>query len=295
MYIEIDNNSGFCYGVVNTIKLAEKILKNGKPVYCIGAIVHNYREVERLKSLGINFIDKEELNEIHDASVLIRTHGEPESTYELIQKTNNIYYDGTCPIVATLQKRVRKAAQEMKKVDGQVVLFGKKNHAEVLAIEGQSLVNLIVVYDIHDLDQLDFSKPLCLFSQTTQSVKDYRNIGESIKQRMSAYFHEDKIPLKITESICNHVSRRAGTIAEFAKRFDTIIFISGHNSSNGNVLFEICKNNNKNSHWISKNEEIDKAWFTQTTSVGICGATSTPRWQLEDASKNIEQLMHEIS
>jgi 4-hydroxy-3-methylbut-2-enyl diphosphate reductase len=294
MYIEIDYNSGFCYGVVNTINLAEKILRDGRPVYCIGAIVHNNREVERLKALGISFIDKEDLHEIHDSSVLIRTHGEPLSTYGLIKKTNNIGYDGTCPIVATLQKRVSKAAGEMNKVNGQVVLFGKKNHAEVKAIAGQSLVNLIVVGDLNDLDQIDYSRPVYLFSQTTQSVKDFRNIGEIIRQRMSIYFQKDNIPLNIKESICKHVTNRAETIKDFAKKFDCLIFISGQNSSNGKVLFEICKNNNKNSHWISKNEDIDKDWFTNSSSAGICGATSTPRWQLEEASKIIEQLVKVI-
>ncbi len=291
MYIEIDNHSGFCYGVQNTINLAEKILKDGAPVYCLGEIVHNIAEVNRLTALGVNFITPNELNDIHDSCILIRTHGEPASTFELIKQNNNIYIDGTCPIVSNLQKRTRKASEEMNKVNGQVVLFGKKDHPEVLGISGQPEVNLIVVSEITDLEQIDFSKPVWLFSQTTQSVNDFNNIGETIKKRMAEWFDKDKIPLKITNSVCNHVSKRTVTIAEFVKKFDAIVFISGKNSSNGTVLFEICKKNNSNSYWISKTEEILIDWFINSSSVGICGATSTPGWQLEEASVKIMQML----
>ena len=290
MEIEIDSYSGFCYGVVNTIDLAEKLIKEGKPVYCLGEIVHNGEEVERLKSLGVKFIDHEELKNIHNATILIRTHGEPPSTYELIGQNNNLLNDGTCPIVKTLQKRVRQASEEAKEKNGQVVLFGKKTHAEVVGILGQAREKVIVVTELSDLEQIDFSRPVTIFSQTTQPAEGFRNIAEIIKQRMMANFPPEAMPLSVKDTICGHVSKRGLHLAEFSKKYETIIFISGKNSSNGKILFEICKNNNVNTHWISKSEELSRKWFEGISSVGICGATSTPRWQLEEASQKIYQM-----
>ncbi len=296
MYIEIDKHSGFCYGVMKTIDLIENIRTVDKPLNCLGPIVHNNAEIERLTSLGIKFIDLKDLEEIHDDAIVIRTHGEPASTYELIEKNQNICYDGTCPIVKTLQKKVYHATREMNKVNGQVVLFGDKNHAEVIGIVGQHDVNVIVVEKPSDLDQLNFKKPISLFSQTTKPEDDYHKIGEIIRQRMLTSKNEDNKAsfLKIYESICNHVSKRAHQLAEFAKKFEIIIFMSGKNSSNGKVLFDVCKNHNVNSHWVSLIEEIDKEWFTYSLSVGICGATSTPRWQLQEALEKIMQLSNEV-
>jgi len=292
MYIEIDDTSGFCYGVKNTINLAEKVLKDGfQPVYCIGAIVHNDREVNRLSSTGVKFIDCTELEKIHHSVILIRTHGEPASTFDLIKKNNNLCYDGTCPIVKTLHKKVRKANQLMDQINGQVVLYGKKKHPEVIGIIGQTAVNVIVVEDLTDLEQLDFTRPISLLSQTTQQVEEFYKLGAIVKQRMSQFFKEGEIPLTMINSTCNHVKQRANHLKEFVRKFETIIFISGKNSSNGKILYEVCKENNQQTHWIDNNSELDINWFHFSSTVGICGATSTPRWQLEEASGKIKLLI----
>ena len=290
MNIEIDNHSGFCYGVVKTIQLAENALEDGNPVYCLGDIVHNEKEVERLKSKGLIVIDHEDLEKISNFTVLIRAHGEPPDTYHLIEANANILKEGTCPIVLHLQKKIRKAWEEMKMVNGQVVIYGKKGHAEVIGLMGQTDNKAIIISNEDDLVNIDFSRPVVLFAQTTQSMDGYASIGNIIRQHMKPYFLQDQLPLTITDSICRYVSKRGTHIMEFAKQHDVIVFVSGTNSSNGKALFEICKKANHKSFKIADTNELKQEWFVNVESVGICSATSTPLWLMEEAAETIKQL-----
>ncbi len=290
MHIEIDTKSGFCYGVVKTIKLAEDALANGKPVYCLGDIVHNDEEVKRLKLKGLTIINHEQLQSISNANVMIRAHGEPSSTYNLLNKNSNTLTEGTCPIVLKLQKKVRAAWEELKDKQGTIIIYGKKGHAEVIGLMGQTDGNAIIVDDIADLQDVDFSKPIALFSQTTQQPEGYTEITNAIKLKMLSHIAEGEIPLKITNSICGHVSQRGEHLAEFVKNYEIIIFVSGAKSSNGKILLDICRKNNSNTHWVANAEELHNEWFTNVNTVGICGATSTPQWLMVDISQKIKSF-----
>ena len=290
MFIEIDRNSGFCYGVVNTIGLAEQLLQDGKPVYCLGEIVHNEEEVRRLTSKGLKIINHSDLGEIRNATVLIRAHGEPPKTYQQLEANENTFTDGTCPIVLHLQKKIRTAWAELEPLNGQVVIYGKKDHAEVIGLAGQLEGKAIVVSAIDDIDQIDPSRPVALFSQTTQSMEGYNEISNAIQQKMKNHFHEDSIPLKVTDSVCKHVSKRGENLREFAKKHSVIVFVCGTKSSNGKVLFDICKGINPQSFWVPSAEMVKNEWFENTDSVGICGATSTPVWLMEDVAEKIKTL-----
>lgn len=290
MRIEIDSNSGFCYGVVKTIELAEKALDNGSPVYCLGEIVHNEEEVERLKSKGLIIIENSDLDKIHGSTVLIRAHGEPPATYREIASQANTLKEGTCPIVLNLQKKIRLAWEKIKDANGQIVIYGKKDHAEVIGLAGQAADRCIVISNIAELDKIDYSKPVALFSQTTQSPTGYRELENAIRQRMESFFPSGNIPLETTNSICGHVSKRGENLKEFALQHDVIVFVSGTNSSNGKVLFEICRGSNSKSYWVPNADEVKPEWFTGTETVGICGATSTPRWLMEKVADKIETM-----
>ena len=290
MLVEIDNKSGFCYGVVKTIKLAEEALGLGEPVYCLGEIVHNEEEVERLKSKGLIIINHEDLNEIHNSTVLIRAHGEPPSTYQTIHDNANFLTEGTCPIVLQLQKKVHSVWEEFKDNQGQVVIYGKQGHAEVNGLVGQVQNKAIVIDSINDLDKIDFSKPVGLFAQTTQSPAGYEEIAETIRQKMRIYFDAENVPLKITNSICGHVSKRAEHLAEFSKNYDVVIFVSGSKSSNGKVLLETCRKSNPNTYWISHPDDLKVDWIRNASSIGICGATSTPQWLMESVVQKINEI-----
>jgi 4-hydroxy-3-methylbut-2-enyl diphosphate reductase len=290
MNIEIDNHSGFCYGVVRTIQLAENALAEGNPVYCLGDIVHNEKEVERLKSKGLIIINHEDLKKISNFKVLIRAHGEPPDTYKQIEANTNKLMEGTCPIVLQLQKKVLKACEEMNSVNGQVVIYGKKGHAEVIGLEGQTGNKAIVVSNVDDLEDIDFSRPIALFAQTTQPLDGYELICSTIKHRMEPNFNTNQLPLTICDSICRHVSKRGDHIKEFAKRHDVVVFVSGTNSSNGKVLYDICRKANPKSYKIADPSELKQEWFTQVNSVGICSATSTPIWLMEEAAEKIKNF-----
>jgi 4-hydroxy-3-methylbut-2-enyl diphosphate reductase len=288
MQIEIDNQSGFCYGVVKTIQLAEDALNDGNPVYCLGEIVHNEKEVERLKAKGLIIIDHNDLKRISNSTVLTRAHGEPPETYKQIEDNANHLKEGTCPIVLHLQKKVRLAWKEMKEIDGQIVIYGKNGHAEVTGLIGQTNGTAIVVNNIDNLEEIDFSKPVALFAQTTQPISGYEMIGNAIKERMLHFFPSDALPLKITDSICGHVSNRGERIKEFAHNYDVVIFVSGTNSSNGKVLYDICLKSNSNSFRVTNADEVKREWFEHAASVGICSATSTPRWLMEVVAERIK-------
>lgn len=295
MNIEIDSHSGFCYGVKKTVKLAEDLLETGNPAYCIGEIVHNAEEVQRLKEKGLIILEQNDIENIHNASVMFRAHGETSAVRETTLANNNNLNDGTCPIVLRIQKMISEAWDQMRTVQGQVVIFGKKTHAEVIGLRGQTADATIVIETITDLDNLNFVAPISLFSQTTQSPVEYLEIQNIIRQRMSLHFPADAIPLYIKDTICRHVSKRGEHIAVFARKHDVVIFVSGKNSSNGKVLYEISKANNNNTFWISNEDEIVPKWFNKITSAGICGATSTPQWLMEAVAKKIKQAVDETT
>lgn len=273
--VEIDNGSGFCFGVTTAIKKAEEELAEGKPMYCLGDIVHNGMEVERLTAMGLITINHEQLKDLHDVKVLLRAHGEPPETYELARRNNIEIIDATCPVVLQLQKRIKK--QFLNNPDAQIVIFGKNGHAEVLGLVGQTKSEAIVIEHFDEVIRLDFSKDIYLYSQTTKSLDEFHRIIEYIQ----AHIQEGAV-FKSFDTICRQVANRMPNIARFAAQHDVILFVSGHKSSNGKVLYNECKKINPNSYHIEGAKEIDMNWFKDVQTVGICGATSTPKWLMEE-------------
>lgn len=280
--IEIDKKSGYCFGVTRAIKKAEEELESGETLYCLGDIVHNELEVERLAKLGLITIDLEQFKKLKNARVLLRAHGEPPSTYEIAKQNNIELIDASCPVVLTLQKRIKKKDEELTD-DTQTVIYGKVGHAEVIGLVGQTENRAIVIESKDDLDKLDFTKDIHLFSQTTKRLDGFREITEIIESRM-----QDCAQFKSFDTICRQVSNRVPNMKEFAEKHDIIFFIAGKKSSNGKVLFSECKKNNPNSHFISHPNEVDVSLVKENMSVGICGATSTPKWQMEEVEKIIK-------
>lgn len=284
MKVEIDPNSGFCFGVVYAIKKAEEELRSYGKLYCLGDIVHNNLEVERLKSLGLITIDHEEFRKLHNCSVLIRAHGEPPETYDIARKNNISLLDATCPVVLRLQHRIKLGSEEMKTIEGQIVIYGKEGHAEVNGLVGQTNGKAIVVGTINEIDKIDFSRPVTIFSQTTRNNEGYVEVINEIKRRME---QNGDIEFKSHDTICRQVSSRRTELRKFSREHDVIIFVSGKKSSNGKVLFNVCLNENPRTYFVSELTEVDKSWFRQDDLVGICGATSTPRWLMEKISEEI--------
>ncbi|MGB5989405.1 MAG: 4-hydroxy-3-methylbut-2-enyl diphosphate reductase [Marinifilaceae bacterium] len=280
MRVEIDPNSGFCFGVVNAINKAEEYLKEGESLYCIGDIVHNAHEVERLKKEGLKTIDHDEFEKIHDCKVLLRAHGEPPLTYEIAKKNNIEIIDASCPVVLNLQKRILKAWEEGKKDNVQIVIYGKKGHAEVNGLVGQTNGEAIVLEKLEDANSLDFTRPICLFSQTTKPLSGFELLSSYIKEKT-------KSSIRIFDTVCRKVSNRIPELREFAKSHDLIMFVSGAKSSNGKMLFNICREENKNTIFIQGAEEINLALLEGAEFVGICGATSTPRWVMDEVYEKI--------
>lgn len=275
MQITIDKQAGFCFGVVSAIDTLEQELKKNDTLYCLGDIVHNNKEVERLEKLGLKTINKAEFENLRNSRVMIRAHGEPPQTYIQAKKNNIEIIDATCPMVLKLQKDVRKGYEQMKKINGQIVIFGKKGHAEVVGLVGQTENTAIVVSNETDLNQIDFSRPLHIFSQTTKNREDYQKIIDIIKQK-----HITK-EVFITDSICKKVSLRAKNIGDFAKSVGCVLFVSGKDSSNGNYLFNLCYKENKNTFFISDIQDIDLKQIKNFNHIGISGATSTPMWLMK--------------
>ena len=286
MQIEIDNGSGFCFGVTTAIKKAEEELAKGGKLYCLGDIVHNGMEVERLHSAGLITIDHEEMRELHGVKVLLRAHGEPPETYALAEKNNIEIIDATCPVVLQLQKRIKK--QYVSNPDAQIVIFGKNGHAEVLGLVGQTESKAIVVEKFDDVKQLeetgklDFSKDIYLYSQTTKSLDEFHRIIEYCQKHIV-----DGAVFKSFDTICRQVANRMPNIATFATKHDVILFVSGRKSSNGKVLFNECKSVNPKSYQIESADEIEMEWLEGVDTVGICGATSTPKWLMEECKERI--------
>ena len=285
MRVVIDDKSGFCAGVVRAISEAERALEQGGEVFCLGDIVHNRVEVQRLESLGLKTIEHNDLDRLSDCRVLIRAHGEPPATYCKAEARNLEIIDATCPVVAALQRRVKRAYEQMQSTGGTVVILGKRGHAEVVGLTGQVEQPTIVVEREEDLQQIDFSRPIFFLSQTTQSVALFWHLAERMKEQLS-----DEQMLTVDDTICRRVSNREKALSEFAAGFDVVIFVCGRKSSNGKVLFEICREENTRSYNIEEAAEIDCRWFEGAESVGVCGATSTPLWLMENVAKEIEKL-----
>ena len=274
MKIVIDDKSGFCFGVVNAIQKAEELLQQGEKIYCLGDIVHNQQEVARLESLGMVTINHDTYFQLSNCKVLLRAHGEPPATYAHARENNIELIDGTCPVVLKLQQRVRKGYEDIQSRGGQLVLLGKKGHAEITGLNGQTDNHAIIVETEADLSRIDTNKPTLVFSQTTKSLDDFHRLGQQIKKRV-------KVETDIKDTICRQVAHRAPRMREFAAQHEVIIFVSGKKSSNGKALFEICKSVNPSSYFISDVDELQKSWTSGKQSVGITGATSTPRWIME--------------
>ena len=275
--IEIDEGSGFCYGVIRAVEKAEMQLKESGTLYSLGAIVHNNSELERLEKIGLVVIDNSQLHNLSDTTVLIRAHGEPPATYKLAEKNNISLIDCTCPVVLKLQDRIRETYSN---IGGQIVIFGKIGHAEVNGLVGQTNGNAIVVDSLESLDAIDFTSPVQIFSQTTKDPKEYEDICSAIKERIVAAGGSLE-NLTVHNTICRQVAQRHSNLVAFARKHSAIVFISGKESSNGKVLYELCKSVNPRSYHIQTVDQIDPVWFKEGDSVGICGATSTPKWQLE--------------
>ncbi|MCL1934666.1 MAG: 4-hydroxy-3-methylbut-2-enyl diphosphate reductase [Candidatus Azobacteroides sp.] len=283
--VEIHKESGFCFGVVNAIQNAEKELAKDKELYCLGDIVHNSQEVNRLQKKGLQTINHEELNGMRNKKVLLRAHGEPPSTYHTAQLNSIRIIDATCPVVLQLQKKIRKHYRESDGKATQTVIFGKNGHAEVNGLVGQTDGTAIVIENKSDLEQLNFNQPICLFSQTTMSVDDFQEIVKEIQSRINP-----KVDFKYFDTICRQVANRIPDIRKFASRHDLILFVAGEKSSNGKVLFAECKKANPNTLLISSPDNIRPEWLAHAESVGICGATSTPKWLMEDVAQAVKLL-----
>ncbi len=282
MKIEIDPSSGFCFGVVYAISKAELILKKWGKLYVIGDIVHNDEEVKRLANMGMTVIDHEQLKKLKNQRVLIRAHGEPPETYKIAYQNNIELIDATCPVVLNLQKKVRQSYHKMKQINGQVVIFGKPDHPEVIGLHGQTQYNAIIIQSTDQaLEKINFSKPVELFSQTTKNLQQYYNLVNFIQQRMKAPFHYH-------DSICRLVANRNKHFEQFCKNKDIILFVSGKKSSNGKMLFQVCKNVNPKTYFLSSPDEINFNWFNGNEYVGICGATSTPQWLMQKVKEKLE-------
>ena len=279
MLIEIDEGSGFCFGVTTAIKKAEEELAKSDSLYCLGDIVHNGREVERLKKMGLITVEHSDLDSLHDTQMLLRAHGEPPQTYMKAERQNIRLIDATCPVVLNLQKRIKKAYEE----GGQIVIYGKNGHAEVVGLVGQTEGTAIVIENLDDAKKLDLSHDIQLFSQTTKSLEGFREIVSYIESNMQegAHFH-------YFDTICRQVANRIPNIVEFASKHDVILFVCGKKSSNGKVLYNQCLSVNPRAYMIDDPSEIGFSWFEGIESVGICGATSTPKWLMEECKRRIE-------
>jgi 4-hydroxy-3-methylbut-2-enyl diphosphate reductase len=283
--VEIDQESGFCFGVVNAIKNAEEELTANNELWCLGDIVHNSQEVARLEEKGLKTINHEELKQMHEKKILLRAHGEPPSTYEIANLNKIRIIDATCPVVLQLQKKIKKKYQTSDMENSQIVIFGKIGHAEVNGLVGQTEGKAIVIEKREDIDQLNFNKNIYLFSQTTMSVDDFKEIVKEIQSRVNK-----NVTFCSFDTICRQVANRIPNIKRFASQHDLVLFVAGKKSSNGKVLFEESKKANPNTFLISNPDDINPEWLKGIESVGICGATSTPKWLMENVAQKVNNL-----
>ncbi len=282
--VEIDKYSGFCFGVKKAIEVASGLLQEGEKVYCVGDIVHNEAESARLKQLGMHIIDHQDVSTLPDGTILFRAHGEPPQSYQAIKKTGLKLQDATCPVVLKLQQRIRKAYLEQQALKGQIVIYGKPGHAEVVGLLGQTNNEAIVIEDEEGIEQLDFNRPIEVFAQTTKSPDILEKIVESIKAKSQS-------EVKWHNTTCKQVTGRVPRIKEFAKAYPLVVFVGGKKSSNAKILFEACKAVNLNSYFVSSEAEVRKDWLAKgINKVGVCGATSTPQWLMEQVAEKIQSL-----
>ena len=273
--VTIDTKSGFCFGVEFAIEIAEEVLREEGELYCLGDIVHNDMEVKRLEEMGLKIIDHEELESMNDVKVLIRAHGEPPSTYDLAIKNNITLMDASCPVVLKLQNRIKKSHDK----DEKIYIYGKHGHPEVKGLMGQTGKDAVVFQDIKELDLDNLPESLTLYTQTTKSKEKFYEIVSKLTKT--------GINVNVNDTLCRQVSNRDNQLQDFSNNFDKIVFVSGTKSSNGNALFNVCKQNNSNSYFVSSSDEIDKGWFNKDERVGVCGATSTPMWLMEEVKEKI--------
>ena len=273
--VTIDTKSGFCFGVEYAIEIAEEILQQDGELYCLGDIVHNDMEVKRLEDMGLKIIDHDELKQMKDVKVLIRAHGEPPSTYDLAIKNNITLMDASCPVVLKLQNRIKKSHDKKEKI----YIYGKHGHPEVKGLMGQTGKDAIVFQDIKELDLDDLPASLTLYTQTTKSKEKFYEIVSKLTKT--------GVDVNVNDTLCRQVSNRDNQLQAFSNNFDKIVFVSGTKSSNGNALFNVCKQNNSNSYFVSSSDEIDRSWFSKDEKVGVCGATSTPMWLMEEVKEKI--------
>ena len=273
--VTIDTKSGFCFGVEYAIEIAEEILQQDGELYCLGDIVHNDMEVKRLEDMGLKIIDHDELKKMKDVKVLIRAHGEPPSTYDLAIKNNITLMDASCPVVLKLQNRIKKSHDKKEKI----YIYGKHGHPEVKGLMGQTGKDAIVFQDIKELDLDDLPASLTLYTQTTKSKEKFYEIVSKLTKT--------GVEVNVNDTLCRQVSNRDNQLQDFSNNFDKIVFVSGTKSSNGNALFNVCKQNNSNSYFVSSSDEIDRSWFSKDERVGVCGATSTTMWLMEEVKEKI--------
>ena len=280
--VEIDEHSGFCFGVTTAIRKAEEELQKGAPLYCLGDIVHNGMECDRLRELGLIAINHEQFELLRDVRVLLRAHGEPPETYALARERNIELIDATCPVVLNIQKRIKHEYTTSTDAAKQIIIYGQKGHAEVLGLVGQTEGNAIIIESIGEIDRIDFTRDIYLYSQTTKSLDEFRLIVETIKQRITP-----DVTFEYYDTICRQVSNRLDNIRRFALSHDLILFVCGKKSSNGKVLYQECLKTNPNSYHIEGSHEIDFSLIRDGQSIGICGATSTPKWLMEQCKQAI--------
>ena len=285
--VEIDKDSGFCFGVVNAIESAERELKTSKTLYCLGDIVHNSLEVERLQQRGLCTIEHEEFARLKDCKVLLRAHGGPPSTYQVAQQNRITIVDATCPVVLRLQRKIHKCYLETRSKGTQLVIYGKKGHAEVNGLVGQTEGTAIVVEKPEDLDRLDFQRGISLFSQTTKSLDGFRKIVSEIQQRIAP-----GVEFAYHDTICRQVANRLHNIKAFASQHDWVYFVAGKKSSNGKMLFDECLKANAHTVFISDASEVQDPLPAGVERVGICGATSTPKWLMEAVADRVRAINH---
>ncbi len=285
--VEIDKNSGFCFGVVNAIKKAEEELDKTGQLYCLGDIVHNSNEVERLKAKGLITIDHEQFKKLHHVKVLLRAHGEPPETYRIAEKNDIEIIDATCPVVLQLQRKIKQSFDNNEPDKTQIVIYGKLGHAEVNGLVGQTHGTAVVIEHVEDIKRIDFSKSIRLYSQTTKSVEGFSNMAHQIAEKKGGNDFES------FDTICRQVANRIPNIRNFAQQHDLILFVCGKKSSNGKVLFEECCQVNPESRMVSDVSEILPEWLEKKESIGICGATSTPRWLMSEVADYVKQMLRQ--
>lgn len=290
MKVTIDPQSGFCFGVKRAIEIAEGELSSGRSLFCLGDIVHNGEEVARLEAKGLKIITRDEFASLHDCAVMVRAHGEPPETYRIAAENNIELIDASCPIVLKLQQKVKRAHHEMKLQGGQVVIYGKEGHAEVEGLNGQTGNTAIVVGSEAEIDKIDFSKPVTLFSQTTKDVDGFQRLVSLIDGRMQINQEGTAPEFVWRDTICRKVSDRAGQLRTFAANHDVVVFVSGKKSSNGMILHQVCREINSRTHLVAAPGEVKKDWFVGCSNVGVCGATSTPAWLMQAVADEIEKF-----